>query len=187
MLNQLISNELTWMVVAFVVLLLLSFRPFKSKLQEALDRRIGDLENEIASAIRLRESATAKLAEMQQQQGKAIEENQKMQELAQVRAEEIIAAAVKKVSEVSEHGKTMISLYKEKSDRDILNLLKSDVVITVLSVLEQKMNSNLGGESGRNDDGSGGNNGGDDNNEDGSGGSGGAAGNSNDILNKIWH
>ncbi|MDZ5761462.1 F0F1 ATP synthase subunit B family protein [Lyticum sinuosum] len=129
-------NEGLWMFLALISLIFISYKPVKNKIKMYLNTKIIDLEKEIASAIMIKETASLKLHEIQEKHRKAVDESQRIQQEAKNRADEIMLETNKKIQSISNHSKVMINLYKEKSDNDIVNILKNDVVLTVINMLE---------------------------------------------------
>ena len=76
-----------WVAIAFVVFVVLVFKPGKAALLGALDGKIDQIRNEVEEAQRLREEAQATLAAYQRQQRDAAQEAENLMARAQAEAE----------------------------------------------------------------------------------------------------
>lgn len=133
------------MTAALALLVAASFKPCKRKIHDILDDKINALNSEIVEAVRTKELAQAQLEEVKKLHRESVAYNQKMHDDARENAESIIIEAHRKVSEMADHGKAMMELYQDKNDKDILSMLKNDVVITVLSKIEERFRNIQGG------------------------------------------
>jgi F-type H+-transporting ATPase subunit b len=99
MIDALMHNPTFWVGVAFVVFVILTFKPGKRILIQALDAKILKIRAEVEEAQRLREEAQATLASYQRRQREAIQEAEQI--IAHAR-EEAGRAKVKAEAELEE-------------------------------------------------------------------------------------
>lgn len=99
MIDALMHNPTFWVGVAFVVFVILTFKPGKRILTQALDAKILKIRAEVEEAQRLREEAQATLASYQRRQREAIQEAEQI--IAHAR-EEAGRAKVKAEAELEE-------------------------------------------------------------------------------------
>jgi F-type H+-transporting ATPase subunit b len=76
-----------WVAIAFVVFVVLVFKPGKKAISGALDDKIAQIRNEVEEAHRLREEAQAALAAYQRQQRDAAQEAEDLMNRAKAEAE----------------------------------------------------------------------------------------------------
>ena len=80
-----LSNSNFWVAIAFVIFVVLAFRPASKALTAALDGRADRIRKELEEATRLREEAERTLADYQRRQRDALQEAEAI--IAQARAE----------------------------------------------------------------------------------------------------
>lgn len=80
--TALLNSPTFWTLIAFIIFVVLLFRPVKKALLGGLDSRIAQIRTEVEEAQRLREEAQTLLASYQRKQREAVQE-----------AEEIVARA----------------------------------------------------------------------------------------------
>ncbi len=72
--DSLIQDPTFWVAVAFVVFVVLVFKPIKAALIGGLDAKIAEIRQEVEEAEKLREEAQSLLANYQRQQRQAIQD-----------------------------------------------------------------------------------------------------------------
>ena len=72
--DSLIQDPTFWVAVAFVVFVVLVFKPIKAALIGGLDAKIAEIRQEVEEAEKLREEAQSMLANYQRQQRQAIQD-----------------------------------------------------------------------------------------------------------------
>lgn len=85
--NALMQDPTFWTLVAFVIFILLVYRPAKRALLAGLDSRIEQVRNEVEEAQKLREEAQALLASYQRKQREAAQESETIVDRAKEDAE----------------------------------------------------------------------------------------------------
>jgi F-type H+-transporting ATPase subunit b len=85
--SHLLQDPVFWTAVAFVIFVVLMYRPLKKALLGALDGRIEQIRAEVEEAQRLREEAQALLASYQRKQREAAQEAQEIVKQAREEAE----------------------------------------------------------------------------------------------------
>ena len=88
-----LSAPETWVAVAFVILVVLLWKPAQRALVSALDARAARIERELGEAARLREEAQALLAQYQRKHRDAMKE-----------ADEIVARARSEADRLSQQA-----------------------------------------------------------------------------------
>jgi F-type H+-transporting ATPase subunit b len=97
--DSLWNSTTFWAGVAFVVFVVLAFRPGKRILTGALDARIAKIREEIEEAQRLREEAQSTLASYQRRQREAVQEAENIIAHAREEAERTRARAEAELAE----------------------------------------------------------------------------------------
>lgn len=85
--SALLQDPTFWTLIAFILLIVLLFRPIKKALLSALDGRIEEIRNEVEEAQRLREEAQTLLASYQRKQREAAQEAEDILKQARDEAE----------------------------------------------------------------------------------------------------
>jgi len=85
--SHLLQDPVFWTAVAFVIFVVLMYRPLKKALLGALDGRIEQIRAEVDEAQRLREEAQALLASYQRKQREAAQEAEEIVRQARAEAE----------------------------------------------------------------------------------------------------
>ena len=80
---ELLNDPTFWVAVAFVIFVVLVFKPGRNAIGGALDEKIAQIRNEVDEAQRLREEAQASLAAYQRQQRDAAQEAEALMARAQ--------------------------------------------------------------------------------------------------------
>ena len=110
--DSLIQDPTFWVAVAFVVFVVLVFKPIKGALIGGLDAKIAEIRQEVEEAEKLREEAQSLLANYQRQQRQAIQD-----------AEAIVARAKEEAerhrAEADEAMKDMVRRQEEQAREKI--------------------------------------------------------------------
>ena len=110
--DSLIQDPTFWVAVAFVVFVVLVFKPIKGALIGGLDAKIAEIRQEVEEAEKLREEAQSLLANYQRQQRQAIQD-----------AEAIVARAKEEAerhrAEADEAMKDMVHRQEEQAREKI--------------------------------------------------------------------
>lgn len=85
--NALLNDPTFWTLIAFVIFVVLLFKPVKKALLGGLDSRIAQIRTEVEEAQRLREEAQTLLASYQRKQREAVQEAQEIVARARSEAE----------------------------------------------------------------------------------------------------
>ena len=111
--DSLIQDPTFWVAVAFVVFVVLVFKPIKGALIGGLDAKIAEIRQEVEEAEKLREEAQSLLANYQRQQRQAIQD-----------AEAIVARAKEEAeqyrTEADEAMKDMVRRQEEQAREKIV-------------------------------------------------------------------
>jgi F-type H+-transporting ATPase subunit b len=98
--NALLHDPTFWTLVAFVIFLILLFKPIKNALLGGLDSRIEQIRSEVEEAQRLREEAQTLLASYQRKQREAVQEAEDIVARAREEAENHRADAERHLTEM---------------------------------------------------------------------------------------
>jgi F-type H+-transporting ATPase subunit b len=96
----LLKDPTFWTLIAFVIFVVLLFKPVKKALLGGLDSRIAQIRTEVEEAQRLREEAQALLASYQRKQREAAQEAQEIVARARSEAETHRAAAERQLADL---------------------------------------------------------------------------------------
>jgi F-type H+-transporting ATPase subunit b len=106
--SEFLSAPETWVAVAFVILVVLLWKPAQRALLSALDARAARIERELSEAARLREEAQALLAQYQRKHRDAMKESEAILVRAKAEADRLsqqaasdLAASLKRREELA--------------------------------------------------------------------------------------
>ena len=146
--DSLIQDPTFWVAVAFVVFVVLVFKPIKGALIGGLDTKIAEIRQEVEEAEKLREEAQSLLANYQRQQRQAIQD-----------AEAIVAHAKEEAerhrAEADEAMKDMVRRQEEQAREKIAQAeaaaileVRSMSVELAMAAAEKLLADRLAGEEG---------------------------------------
>ena len=146
--DPLIQDPTFWVAVAFVVFVVLVFKPIKGALIGGLDAKIAEIRQEVEEAEKLREEAQSLLANYQRQQRQAIQD-----------AEAIVAHAKEEAerhrAEADEAMKDMVRRQEEQAREKIaqaeaaaIQEVRSMSVELAMAAAEELLADRLAGEEG---------------------------------------
>ena len=146
--DSLIQDPTFWVAVAFVVFVVLVFKPIKGALIGGLDAKIAEIRQEVEEAEKLREEAQSLLANYQRQQRQAIQD-----------AEAIVARAKEEAerhrAEADEAMKDMVRRQEEQAREKIaqaetaaIQEVRSMSVELAMAAAEKLLADRLAGDEG---------------------------------------
>ena len=146
--DSLIQDPTFWVAVAFVVFVVLVFKPIKAALIGGLDAKIAEIRQEVEEAEKLREEAQSLLANYQRQQRQAIQD-----------AEAIVARAKEEAerhrAEADEAMKDMVRRQEEQAREKIaqaetaaIQEVRSMSVELAMAAAEKLLADRLAGDEG---------------------------------------
>ena len=146
--DSLIQDPTFWVAVAFVVFVVLVFKPIKGALIGGLDAKIAEIRQEVEEAEKLREEAQSLLANYQRQQRQAIQD-----------AEAIVAHAKEEAerhrAEADEAMKDMVRRQEEQAREKIaqaeaaaIQEVRSMSIELAMAAAEKLLADRLAGEEG---------------------------------------
>ena len=146
--DSLIQDPTFWVAVAFVVFVVLVFKPIKGALIGGLDAKIAEIRQEVEEAEKLREEAQSLLANYQRQQRQAIQD-----------AEAIVARAKEEAerhrAEADEAMKDMVHRQEEQAREKIaqaeaaaIQEVRSMSVELAMAAAEKLLADRLAGDEG---------------------------------------
>ena len=146
--DSLIQDPTFWVAVAFVVFVVLVFKPIKGALIGGLDAKIAEIRREVEEAGKLREEAQSLLANYQRQQRQAIQD-----------AEAIVARAKEEAerhrAEADEAMKDMVRRQEEQAREKIaqaegtaIQEVRSMSVELAMAAAEKLLADRLAGDEG---------------------------------------
>jgi len=148
--DALIHDPTFWVAVAFVVFVVLVFKPIKGALVGGLDAKIAEIRQEVEEAEKLREEAQSLLANYQRQQRQAIQD-----------AEAIVARAKEEAerhrAEADEAMKDMVRRQEEQAREKIaqaetaaIQEVRAMSVELAMAAAEKLLADRLAGDEGAN-------------------------------------
>lgn len=146
--DELWHNSTFWAGVAFVVFVVLAYRPGKRILTNALDERIARIRNEIEEAKRLREEAQSTLANYQRRQREALQEAEKIIAHAREEAERARARAEAELAESIRRREQQAAEKIAQAEAAALEDIRSRAVDLAIGATAKLLEEKLAGKSG---------------------------------------
>ncbi|UCH76229.1 MAG: F0F1 ATP synthase subunit B [Rhodospirillales bacterium] len=142
------NNTTFWAGVAFVVFVVLVYRPGKRILTGALDQRIARIREEIEEAQRLREEAQSTLASYQRRQREALQEAAKIIEHAHEEAERSRARAEAELEDSIRRREQQAAAKIAQAEAAALEDIRNQAVDLAISATAKLLEEKLAGKSG---------------------------------------
>ncbi len=137
-----------WAGVAFVLFVVLVFRPARRILTGALDERIAKIREEIEEAQRLREEAQSTLASYQRRQREALQEAEKIIAHAREEAERTRAHAERELEETIKRREQQAAEKIAQAEAAALDDLRSRTVELAIGATAKLLEKKLAGKAG---------------------------------------
>jgi len=141
-------NPTFWAGVAFVVFVVLAYRPGKRILTGALDERIARIRKEIEEAQRLREEARSTLANYQRRQREALQEAEKIIEHAREEAERARVRAEAELEESIRRREQQAAEKIAQAEAAAIEDIRSRAVDLAISATAKLLEKKMAGKSG---------------------------------------
>ncbi|CAL7963451.1 F-type H+-transporting ATPase subunit b [Alphaproteobacteria bacterium] len=136
-------SEIFWVTLSFFILLFSVYKPAKKMIIATLDGRISKIQDEIKEASTLKEEAYQRLIVLKEGYTEALGNNALLMSQAKLEAESILEEAKARVVEIAKKGEDLIREHQIQQERDIINKIKQDVMVSVLSAVEEILLKNL--------------------------------------------
>lgn len=145
MLDAIIHNNEFWVAVAFVLIIILAWRPLQRRLAVMLDARAEQIKTELDQAQRLREEAQRTLAEYQRKQRDALQEAEQIVAHAREEAERAAERAKRELVLSLERRRRLaaekITLEEQKAVAEVRNLAVDVAVAAVREILARDLDA----------------------------------------------
>ena len=137
-----------WAGVAFVIFVVLAYRPGKRILTGALDERIAKIREEIEEAQRLREEAQSALASYQRRQREALQEAEKIIEHAREETERSRARAEAELEESIKRREQQAADKIAQAEAAALDDIRNRAVELAIGATAKLLEEKLAGKAG---------------------------------------
>ena len=137
-----------WAAVAFVVFVVLAYRPGKRILTGALDGRIAKIREEIEEAQRLREEAQSTLASYQRRQREALQEAEQIIAHAREESERTRARAEAELEESIKRREQQAADKIAQAEAAALDDIRDRAVELAISATAKLLEDKLSGKAG---------------------------------------
>lgn len=143
MLSTLIHSDEFWVAIAFVLVLVVGWRPIQRRLQAMLDERTALINAEIEQARRLREEAERTFAEYQQKQRDALAQAEEIVTHARAEAAAAAERAKQELATALDRRRRLaaerIALEEQKAVTEVRNLAVDIAVAAVRQILGRNL------------------------------------------------
>ena len=139
-----LTNELFWIALSFSVFVaIIMHKSVKGKIYSALDQRIKKAINEVVEAEIIKKSAQMRLKEANARYSSIVDSNARVLQLAQTDAQALLSEATNKINDLEKQKNSLIDGYQNAQNKEIIDALKNDVLVTALNIVEHKFESLL--------------------------------------------
>lgn len=145
-----IHNNEFWVAIAFVIILVVAWRPAQRRLGAMLDERAALIKAEIEEAQLLREEAERTLAEYQRNQRDALQQAEQIVALAREEAERAAELAKRELAALLERRRRLaaerIALEEHRAMAEMRNLAVDAAVAAVRQILVRDLDKTRRGQ-----------------------------------------
>ena len=137
-----------WVAVAFVIFILLTFKPLKNAMMGGLDKKIASIKAEVDEAARLREEAQSLLAEYERKQAKGTKHAEEIVAAARKEAEEARTRAEAELQEALVRQEKAALLKIEQAEEKAIQEVRSMAVELAISAATKLITERVDGKDG---------------------------------------
>jgi len=136
-----------WVALAFVIFVVVVYKPIGKVIGAALDARSSKIQKELDEALRLKEEAQALLASYQRKQKESMDEAQKILQSAEIEAKRIVADAEQSLEE-NLNKKIQLAMQKIASyEHSIMHEVRTNSIdiatATVRNLIKENLNKEI--------------------------------------------
>lgn len=146
--SHLFHDPTFWVAVAFVVLVILLFKPVRAKMLDGLDAKIAEIRREVEEAERLREEAQSLLASYQRQQRQAIQEAENIIARAKADAERHRAEGEEAIKEAIRRQEEQAREKIAQAEAAAIQEVRGMAVDLAITAAEKLLSDRLAGDEG---------------------------------------
>ena len=146
--DSLIQDPTFWVAVAFVVFVVLVFKPIKGALIGGLDAKIAEIRQEVEEAEKLREEAQSLLANYQRQQRQAIQDAEAIVTRAKEEAERHRAEADEAMKDMVRRQEEQAREKIAQAEAAAIQEVRSMSVELAMAAAEKLLADRLAGDEG---------------------------------------
>ena len=146
--GSLIQDPTFWVAVAFVVFVVLVFKPIKGALIGGLDAKIAEIRREVEEAEKLREEAQSLLANYQRQQRQAIQDSEAIVARAKEEAERHRAEADEAMKDMVHRQEEQAREKIAQAEAAAIQEVRSMSVELAMAAAEKLLADRLAGDEG---------------------------------------
>lgn len=130
------STEIIWLWVALIIFGIVCYKTMSKTVSKQIKGKIQEIENEILESVRLRANAYDRVTTLKEQYASVTADNKALIAAAQIEADRIVREAAHEANKISEKIPSLMALYNEKHENALLERLKTDIMLVVLTIVE---------------------------------------------------
>lgn len=134
-------DELFWIFLSFIGFIGISFSFVKRTVVSALDNKIKSVEKSIHDAETENAAAHQLLVKLKEDYEALIKSAAITIEQSKTEAASIIAETEEKITNLNLRSEEIFEDYKRRSENQMIDSLKTEVIVTVLSMIESDMDT----------------------------------------------
>jgi F-type H+-transporting ATPase subunit b len=136
---QITLNENFWIAVSFLVFVGLAFTFVKRSVMQVIDIKIQSINKSVSEAQYIKDKAHEELIHLKNEYQKTLEKSHQTVEDAKSDAQNFIQAAQKQIMESNTNIEKLLNDYQKKAESKMIETLKNDVIVTVISIIEAEI------------------------------------------------
>jgi F-type H+-transporting ATPase subunit b len=146
--GHILSAPETWVAVAFIILIVLVWKPAQKALLSALDARAARIEQELSEAARLREEAQALLAQYQRKHREAMKEAEGIVAHARTEAERLAQQAARDLEASLKRREELAMQRIAQAEQQATKDVRAAAVDVAIAAAERLLKEKLDGTKG---------------------------------------
>jgi F0F1-type ATP synthase membrane subunit b/b' len=134
-------NEQFWLAAAFLVFCLIFFKKMKEFILSNLDQKIAEVEKVLSEAENNKKQAETDLINLKEKYEKTKLEAQAYLLEAKDQADKLMVETTEKIKQYQDQSDQLFIEYTKQADKIVVQSLKSEVIVTVLTLLDKDFDS----------------------------------------------
>ena len=140
MIGYLLSDAKFWTAVAFVIFLLVTYRPVKKILLKALDEKITSIKNKINDAKKIREDAYSLLGEIKVKKDNIKKEIDEIKKISENKMKINLEEMQKKLENQLNRKKNLVEIKIKQIEQEAINEINYKTTFYTIQTLKKIIN-----------------------------------------------
>ena len=140
MIGYLLSDAKFWTAVAFVIFILVTYRPVKKILLKALDEKITSIKNKINDAKKIREDAYSLLGEIKVKKDNIKKEIDEIKKISENKMKINLEEMQKKLENQLNRKKNLVEIKIKQIEQEAINEINYKTTFYTIQTLKKMIN-----------------------------------------------